>query len=134
MDFQTLTKNIFILYAMGNYTNPDCMGINEFDDDMAKIKYVKRLLKKYVRSGFIRPILLLNHLLILGNVFGIHQTSRMLFFKLEPELHAPLKTVLLYLNYIEDRGYIEGLNIQNIPMDTELATMLRKITNDHQET
>ena len=42
MDFQTLTKNNFILYAMGNYTNPDCMGINEFDDDMAKIKYVKR--------------------------------------------------------------------------------------------
>lgn len=134
MDFQTLTKDNFILYAMGNYTNSDCMGMNEFDDDVAKIKYVKRLLKKYVRSGFIRPILLLNHLLILGNVFGIQQTSRMLFFKLEPELHASLKTVLLYLNYIEDRGYIDGFDLQNIPMDTELATVLRKITNDHQET
>ena len=130
MDFQTLTKNNFILYAMGNYTNPDCMGINEFDDDMAKIKYVKRLLKKYNRSGTVRPILLLNHLLILGNVFGNNATARMLFYKLEPELYAPLKTVMLYLNYIEDDSVVDGLHLGEIALDQKLATILRKTIDD----
>ena len=116
-----------MLYAMGNYTNPDCLGMTEFNEDLSKIKYVKRLLKKYNRSSRIRPILLLNHLVILGNVFGQTAAARMLFHKLEPEIHPTLKTVLLYLDYIDDGMIFDGLVMSEIPMDTTLAQILRKL-------
>lgn len=115
---------------MSNYTNSDCMGISEFTDDLAKMKYVKRLLKKYTRSKEIRPILLLNHLVVLGNIFGPYPTSRMLFYKLESEIHSPLKTVLLYLNYIEDTMFFDDIYIENIPMDQRLADILKKTINE----
>lgn len=114
---------------MGNYTNPDCMGMTEFNEDLSKIKYVKRLLKKYRRSGRIRPILLLNHLVILGNVFGQTAAARMLFYKLERDIHPQLKTVLLYLNYIEDGSAFDGIAVGDIPMDDRLAHTLKHLTN-----
>jgi hypothetical protein len=127
MDFKLLNRENFMLYAMGNYRNPDCLGMAEFTEDLSKIKYVKRLLKKYNRSSRIRPILLLNHLVILGNVFGQTPAARMLFHKLEPEIHPTLKTVLLYLDYIDDGMIFDGLVISEIPMDTTLAQILRKL-------
>jgi hypothetical protein len=130
MEIKSLTRENFLLYAMSNYTNSDCMGISEFTDDLAKMKYVKRLLKKYTRSKEIRPILLLNHLVVLGNIFGPYPTSRMLFYKLESEIHSPLKTVLLYLNYIEDTMFFDDIYIENIPMDQRLADILKKTINE----
>lgn len=130
MEIKSLTRENFLLYAMSNYTNSDCMGISEFTDDLAKMKYVKRLLKKYTRSKEIRPILLLNHLVVLGNIFGPYPTSRMLFYKLESEIHSPLKTVLLYLNYIEDSMFFDDIYIENIPMDQRLADILKKTINE----
>lgn len=127
MEFKQLTRDNFMLYAMGNYTNPDCMGMTEFNDDLSKIKYVKRLLKKYRRTGKIRPILLLNHLMILGNVFGREAASRMLFYKLESDIHPPLKTVLLYLNYIDDGMILDGRVLADIPMEMKLADILRRL-------
>ena len=130
MEIKSLTRENFLLYAMSNYTNSDCMGISEFTDDLAKMKYVKRLLKKYTRSKEIRPILLLNHLVVLGNIFGPYPTSRMLFYKLESEIHSPLNTVLLYLNYIEDTMFFDDIYIENIPMDQRLADILKKTINE----
>lgn len=127
MDFKVLTKDNFMLYAMGNYTNPDCMGMAEFNEDLSKIKYVKRLLKKYRRSGRIRPILLLNHLVIMGNVFGQHATARMLFHKLEGEIHPALKTVLMYLNYIDERMIFDGVAVGDVPLDMKLAEELKRL-------
>jgi hypothetical protein len=127
MDFKQLNRDNFMLYAMGNYTNPDCLGMAEFNEDLSKIKYVKRLLKKYHRSSRIRPILLLNHLVILGNVFGQISSARMLFYKLEPEIYPALKTVLLYLEYIDDGMIFDGVIISEIPMDNTLAQILRKL-------
>lgn len=122
-----LTKDNFMLYAMGNYTNPDCMGMAEFNEDLSKIKYVKRLLKKYRRSGRIRPILLLNHLVIMGNVFGQHATARMLFHKLEGDIHPALKTVLMYLNYIDERMIFDGVAVGDVPLDMKLAEELKRL-------
>lgn len=122
-----LTKDNFMLYAMGNYTNPDCMGMAEFNEDLSKIKYVKRLLKKYRRSGRIRPILLLNHLVIMGNVFGQHATARMLFHKLDGEIHPALKTVLMYLNYIDERMIFDGVAVGDVPLDMKLAEELKRL-------
>jgi hypothetical protein len=127
MDFKVLTRDNFMLYAMGNYTNPDCLGMAEFNEDLSKIKYVKRLLKKYSRNGRIRPILLLNHLVIMGNVFGQHATARMLFHKLERDIHSPLKTVLLYLNYIDERMIFDGVCVGEIPLDMKLAEELKRL-------
>jgi hypothetical protein len=112
---------------MGNYTNPDCIGMNEFMEDISKIKYVKRLLKKYRRTGKIRTILLLNHLMILGNVFGRTPSARMLFFKLEADIHEPLKTVLLYLDYIEEGMIFDDIVVSDIPMDMRLADILKRL-------
>lgn len=127
MDFKRLTKDNFMLYAMGHYTNPDCVGMTEFNEDLCKIKYVKRLLKRYVRSGNLRTILLLNHLVVLGNVFGRTPASRMLFFKLEKETHSALKTVLLYLEYIDDGASFDGIVLNAIPLDGKMAQILRKL-------
>lgn len=127
MDFKQLTRDNFMLYAMGNYTNPECTGMNEFSEDISKIKYVKRLLKKYVRSRRIRPILLLNHLVVMGNVFGRTPTSRMLFYKLEPDVYPALKTVLLYLDYIEENSIFDGLVISDIELDQNLADTLKRL-------
>lgn len=127
MDFKRLTKDNFMLYAMGHYTNPDCVGMNEFNEDLSKIKYVKRLLKRYVRCGNLRTILLLNHLVVLGNVFGRTPAARMLFFKLESETHSPLKTVLLYLEYIDEGTAFDGITLDAIPLDGKMAQILRKL-------
>jgi len=127
MDFKQLNRDNFMLYAMGNYTNPDCMGMVEFTEDLSKIKYVKRLLKKYRRSGRIRTILLLNHLVIMGNVFGQHATARMLFHKLERDIHPSLKTVLLYLNYIDERMIFDGVAVSDVPLDMKLAEELKRL-------
>ena len=127
MDFKTLNRDNFMLYAMGQYTNPQCNGMTEFTEDLNRIKYVKRLLKKYNRSGKIRPILLLNHLTVLGNVFTPMGAARMLFFKLEADLHAPLKTALLYLNYIGEGMVLDDTPVDSVPMDGRLGEVLRRL-------
>jgi hypothetical protein len=128
MDFKVLNRDNFMLYCMGNYTNPDCLGMSEFTEDLARIKYVKRLLKRYKRTGNLRTILLLNHLMVLGNVFGRTPAARMLFHKLECDIHAPLKTVLLYLDYIDERSVFDGVSVEDISIDERLAQILRGLT------
>jgi len=127
MDFKKLNRENFMLYAIGQYTNPECEGMVEFQEDMNRIKYVKRLLKKYKRTGSIRPILLLNHLVVLGNVFGPRVASRLLFFKLDDTLHPSLKTALLYLNYIGEGMVLDERHLDTIPLDGRLAEALRSL-------
>jgi hypothetical protein len=127
MDFKKLNRDNFMLYAMVRYTNPQCTGMVEFGEDLNRIKYVKRLLKKYKRSGKIRPILLLNHLTVLGNVFTPMGAARMLFFKLEPDIHPCVKTALLYLNYIGEGMVLDETSVDTIPMDGRLGEVLRRL-------
>jgi len=128
MEFKTLNRDNFMLYCIGNYTNSDCMGMAEFTEDLARIKYIKRLLKRYKRTGNIRIILLLNHLMVLGNVFGRTPASRMLFYKLESSIHPLLKTVLLYLDYIDEQTVFDGLITADVPIDNKLAAVLKELT------
>lgn len=125
MDFKELNRDNFMLYAMSNYSNPECLGMSEFNEDLAKIKYVKRLLKKFKRTGKLRPILLLNHLMILGNVFGRAPAARMLFYKLESDIHPLLKTTLLYLDYIQESSVFDGVCVEQVHFDTRLANILK---------
>ena len=95
-----LTEDNFLVYAMKNYDNPSCMGMDEFLDDLKKFKYIKRLLKKPAGNKDLRERLILNHIIVLGNLFGIEATTKMLFFKIENKFWPELKTFLVFLNYM----------------------------------
>ena len=97
MKFDELSDDTYILFAIKHYENPHCVTREDFDEDLKRFKYLKRLLKRYVRGGQLRAHLIINHLIILYNVFGEAATP-LLFFKLEREYWGILKTVLLYLN------------------------------------
>ena len=87
------------MFAMKHYDNPDCKSVEEFHEDLNRIKYLKRLFRKYKTTGILRERLILNHIIILRNVFGDENASRLLFFKLEPKLHSYLKSFLVYLKF-----------------------------------
>ena len=97
MKFDELNEDTFILFAIKHYENPHCVTREDFDEDLKRFKYLKRLLKRYVRGGQLRIHLIINHLIILYNVFGEAATP-LLFYKLEREYWCILKTILLYLN------------------------------------
>jgi hypothetical protein len=110
---------------MKHYENPTCTGIDEFHEDLNRIKYVKRLFRKYEKSGILRERLILNHLIILGNVFGPTVTSRIMFYKTEPELHSYLKSFLVYLNYLPKE--LENIDLDSIPLDQKIVDHLRSV-------
>ena len=105
---QSLTEDNFLDFCKDCYFNPECSGKNEFIDDLKRIKYIKRLIQKIHKHKTLKSIrerLILNHLIILRNVFGEEKSARILFFRLEPRLHSYLKSFLVYLEF----------NIQGIP-------------------
>jgi hypothetical protein len=104
--------------------------MSEFEDDLKRLKYVKRLINKYKTRGDLKERLILNHIIILGNVFGVHATVRMLFFRLTEDDYATLKTFLLFLNYMPSivdsvRGRI--INSADITIDFNISKRLREI-------
>lgn len=129
MNFKKLNDDNFILYAVKYYNNPSCKDVNEFNEDLSRIIYLKRLFKKYHNGGELRERLILNHLITLYNVFGIEGATRILFYKIEPELHSILKTFLVYLNYIKpDYNPLNlEINIIGIQLDEKIVNRLRGI-------
>lgn len=119
--FTSISDENFILFAAKNYNNPQCIDVDEFYTDLARFKYIKRLLKKYANSGIIQERLLLNHLIIIYNVFGIEAANKMMFYKIEEKYWPVLKTLLIFLNYISESDKIE------VPIDLNVANILRKI-------
>lgn len=119
--FDELTEENFELFAAKHYNNPQCVDIEEFHEDLARFKYLKRLLRKYIQSGELQERLVLNHLIIIYNVFGIEAANRMVFHRIEDELWPALKTFLIYLNYLPENEKVE------IPIDMKIANILRKI-------
>jgi hypothetical protein len=97
------------------------LDIEEFYDDLARFKYIKRLLRKYQQSGLIQERLVLNHLIVLYNVFGIEASNRMVFYKIEKELWPSLKPFLVFLNYLPEKEKVE------IPLDEYIVKTLRSL-------
>ena len=83
------------------------------------------MLRKYKKTGILRERLILNHLIILQNVFGPLVTTRMLFFKIDEELFSELKTFLIFLNYLPDT--VPNIDVEKIPLDNKIVTTLRMI-------
>ena len=93
-----LTEENFTLFAMKHYDNPHCRGVNEFNDDLKKFKYLKRLFRKYRAGGGLKERLILNHIIVIYNLFGVDAASNMLFFKIDKKYWPQLKSFLMYLN------------------------------------
>jgi hypothetical protein len=129
MSFDDLNTTNFILFAAKCYDKPNVI-MSEFKDDMKRFNYLKRLFHKYRKDGDYREQLVLNHLVVLYNVFGPEPTTRMLFFKMSKEDYSTLKTYLLFLNIMPSvvKG-IRGSDIKSsdIEVDLKVAEVLRKI-------
>ena len=131
MNFEKLDESNFILYAAKHYDNPQCFDTVEFYDDLNRFKYLKRLFNKYIETGDIKERLILNHIVIIYNVFGVVPGNRMLFLKLKG-YEKFLKPFLVFLNNLPDTVFGIGENIENIhtndiPMDSNIIDLLRKI-------
>ena len=116
----TLNEDTFLKYAMRIYDNPNCKNVAEFEEDLNRVKYVKRLLNK--EKGILRSRLLLNHTIVLTNVFTVQGAARILFYKLEKDLHPSLKSLLIFLESSPD--YIPEIDINKIPSDVKLLKLL----------
>lgn len=126
-----LTDSNFILYAAQNYNNISCVDVKDFYDDMSKIKSLSKLFNRYMKSGELNEKLVLNHLIILYNVFDRDAITRILIFKLYNYLYY-LKPFLILLGFWPER--VEGIGPNNetiisseIPMDKNIVNTLRKI-------
>ena len=119
-----LTEKNFMIYLMKHYDNPQCEGIEEFNEDINRVKYIKRLLGRFDKKGILKERLILNHIIILGNVFTPSGTSRMLFLKVEPHLHSYLKTFLVFLNYLPNS--VPEVPFEDIPFDGKIIRILRE--------
>lgn len=125
-----LCDDNFLIYAAKSYDRPHMLQ-SEFDEDLSRIKYIKRLLKKYRQTGEFKERLVLNHIIILSNCFGVESTVNMLFFKCDKEDYPLLKTILLFLNYLPENLKITfnkyHIRQQEIPVDLEIANKLRNL-------
>ena len=97
MIFHELNEGNFFLFAIKNYENPQAVTKEDFDKDLNHFKYIKRLLKRYKNTGELKTHLLLNHFIVLYNIFG-DATTPMLFFKIEEDLWSVMKTFIIFLN------------------------------------
>jgi len=129
MSFDDLTNENFMMYAMKAYDRPNCI-LSEFKDDLKRFNYLKRLFQRYRKYDEMREQLVINHLVVLYNVFGPEVATRMLFFKMSKEDYSALKTYLIFLSIMPDRVKgIKGHDIisSEIPVDQKVVDVLRNI-------
>ena len=129
MSFDDLNNENILLYCMKVYDKPNCI-MSEFKEDMKRFNYLKRLFFRHRKTGEVKERLILNHLVVLCNVFGPEPATRLLFYKMAKEDYSSLKTYLVFLSCMPDtvRG-IKGKDIisSEIPVDTSVANVLRTI-------
>ena len=129
MIFNELNEDNFLLFAIKNYENPQAVTKEDFEKDLNHFKYIKRLLKRYKREGELKTHLLLNHFIILYNIFG-EATTPMLFFKIEKELWSSIKSFIIFLNKLPE--YPKS-GIHDIQVDLYCLEKLYKIYNGKEE-
>jgi hypothetical protein len=125
-----LTEQTFTLYAIKHYDNPACKGMAEFHDDLKKFRYLKRLFRKYTTGSELKERLIINHLVVLYNLFGPEAATKMLFFKIEEEFWPQLKTFLVFLSYMPIGSIVlNSMKIEGyeIPLDEAVAEALGKL-------
>ena len=123
MIFNELTEDNFLLFAIKNYENPQAVTKEDFDRDLNHFKYIKRLLKRYKRDGELKTHLLLNHFIILYNIFGEAATT-MLFYKIEEDLWSTMKTFVMFLGKLPE---YPRSKIHDVQVDLNCLSELYKI-------
>jgi hypothetical protein len=121
-----LNEDNFLLFAMHHYDNPQCHSMAEFEEDLKKFLYLKKLIGRYKSNGELRERLILNHIIVLYNIFGTAAT-RMLFYKIEKDYWDVLVTFLLYLNRMPETIPEYNLKLSDIRLDEQIIDVLRKI-------
>ena len=129
MIFNELTEENFLLFAIKNYENPQAVTKEDFDKDLNHFKYIKRLLKRYKNTGQLKTHLLLNHFIILYNIFG-EATTPMLFHKIEEDLWPSMKTFVMFLGKLPD--YPKS-TMHDIQPDLYCLKELYRIYNEEEE-
>ena len=123
MRFDELNESNYLLFAIKFYDNPQAVTREDFEDDLKRIKYIKRLLKRYNNTGELKTHLILNHLIVLFNVFN-DATVPLLFYNLESELWPAIKSFLIFLNRIPEYPKTQ---IDEIQVDHNCVEILRAI-------
>ena len=123
MLFSELNEENFLLFAIKNYENPQAVTKEDFEKDLNHFRYIKRLLKRYKNSGELKTHLLINHFIILYNIFGDAATP-MFFYKIEPKYWSSLKSFFLYLNRIPESPITP---MHDIPEDLNILRRLKGI-------
>ena len=130
MIFDDLNDDNFLMFAMKEYNDIQCTDIEEFYDDLKKIKYIKRLFNIYKNTGQLKERLILNHLIVFYNVFPLQSGTRILFYKIEKDFWPMLKTFLIFLDRMPEKiDSIRGevIRTSDIQLDEGIVTRLRSI-------
>jgi hypothetical protein len=127
--FDDLNDDNFLLYAVKAYTSPHCI-MSEFEGDLKRTKYLKRLFRRYKQTKDLKERLILNHIILLYNVFGAEPATRILFYRVDESDFDVLKTFLIYLNYMPEK--VRGINgrdiiSSDILLDMDVADILRNL-------
>ncbi len=112
--YEKITSDNVMMFAIKHYDNPLCESEKEFHDDMKRFKYIKRLLRKYKETGILKERLLLNHIIVLNNLFGPEACVTLLLFKIQQEYWETLKSFLLFLNMIREDELGEIIENKNV--------------------
>tara|TARA_R110002012_G_scaffold46295_1_gene122457 strand:- start:602 stop:964 length:363 start_codon:yes stop_codon:yes gene_type:complete len=119
--YEKITNDNIIMFAIKHYDNPQCEGEKEFYDDMKRFKYIKRLLRKHNDTGILKERLLLNHIIVLKNLFGAEACVTLLLFKIQKEYWETLKSFLLFLNILRND------ELSHIKEDKNVLEVLEKL-------
>ena len=116
-----VTEDNYLIVAAKHYNNPQCSSTDEFYADLDRIKYIKRIINRYLESGDLSERLLLNHIIVFCNVFGVEIGVKMMAVKLGYKYWSVIKTILVFLKYIEPTDLV------GIDMDSKIINVLREI-------
>ena len=123
---EKLNESNFLLYAMHHYDNPQCNSVQEFEEDLKKFLYLKKLFSRYKNNGELRERLILNHIIVLYNIFG-DTATRMLFHKIDESCWDALVTFLVYLERMPEKVSEYGVVLSDMKLDDTIIHTLRKI-------
>ena len=121
-----LNEANFLLYAMHHYDNTQCYSLTEFEDDLKKFLYLKKLISRYKNNGDLKERLILNHIIVLYNLFG-EATTKMLFYKVDENCWDVLTTFLVYLDRMPETMPDYGIILSEVVLDERVISTLRKI-------
>ena len=119
--FKEITKDNWLLYAQHNYDNPTLSKEEEFYDDIKRFKYLKRLFRRYTLTGEIKVRLIVNHIVVLQNVFGVEAACVLLLYKIDEQYWSILKTVLNHLEYLYPH------ELKDVEIDTNIKKLLEEM-------